>query len=50
MQQLNKKVQKKGCEIFSAPYNAHPLTHDESTQNAVTSQQAQRSQRENLKR
>ncbi|MDI7245723.1 hypothetical protein QML58_20460 [Providencia rettgeri] len=42
MQQLNKKMQKRGCQIFLTPYNAHPLTGNKTTQSAVNTETAAR--------
>ncbi|EFE51936.1 hypothetical protein PROVRETT_09452, partial [Providencia rettgeri DSM 1131] len=42
MQQLNKKMQKRGCQIFLTPYNAHPLTGNKTTQSAMNTETAAR--------
>nr|WP_282559054.1 hypothetical protein [Providencia heimbachae] len=42
MQQLNKKMQKKGCQIFLVPYNAHPLTGNKTTPSAMNTETAAR--------
>ncbi|BBV02624.1 hypothetical protein [Providencia rettgeri] len=42
MQQLNKKMQKRGCQIFLTPYNAPPLTGNKTTQSAMNTETAAR--------
>ncbi|EFB70491.1 hypothetical protein PROVRUST_08375, partial [Providencia rustigianii DSM 4541] len=38
----DKKYQKKGCQIFLTPYNAHPLTGNKPTQSAMDTEPAAR--------